>query len=268
MACSQLNYSLPGIQLSRAERLLQVPPGRVDEFGVAPDLVYLDLRAVAAHVGLLNHLVEGGVFIYAVDDVPEYLLLPLGPARVATEEELPKDRMILRHRFSSSMLRSSTKTSSHSPLLVEMSEWTERTSDPVCFSTMPSRTGRPASRTCWRMALMSLRPSKLLASCFSAGVNTPKLRTTTRSSTMRVRIRSGPRPTNSCWKAIISSLMAASVLLCLRFMDVSLHLLICAVQQRREPVLHRTSTSIEGTQSPALDPLATPRWFPEEAAEM
>jgi hypothetical protein len=41
-----------------------------------------------------------------------------------------------------------------------------------------------------------------------------------------LRILSGPRPTNSCWKAIISSLMAASVLFCLRFMDVSLHLLI------------------------------------------
>jgi hypothetical protein len=37
----------------------------------------------------------------------------------------------------------------------------------------------------------------------------------------------GPRPTNSCWKAIISSLMAASVLLCRRLpMDVSLHLLV------------------------------------------
>ncbi len=48
----------------------------------------------------------------------------------------------------------------------------------------------------------------------------------TRSSTIRVRIWSGPRPTNSCWKAIISSLMAASVLLCRRTTRC-LHLLVC-----------------------------------------
>src|SRR5215218_9107846 len=200
-------------------------PGGVDEFGVVADLVYLDLRAVASHVGLLEHLPEIRVLVYAVDDVPQYFLLPLGSTRVA-KENLPEDRVFLRHRYPSSTLRSSTKTSSHSPLLVEMSEWTETTSAPVCFWTMPSRIERPASRTCWRVALMSLRPSKLLASCFSAGVSTPKLRTTTRSSTTRVRIRSGPRPTNSCWKAIISSLMAASLLLCRRLMDVSLHLLV------------------------------------------
>src|SRR5918998_257867 len=191
-------------------------PGCVDELGVALDLVYLGLGAVALHIRLPEHLVEVGILVYAVDGVPGDLLLPLGPTRVATKKDLSKDRMFPCHLCSSSTLRSSTKTSSHSPLLVEMSEWTETTSAPVCFSTMPSRTSRPASRTCWRMALMSLRPSKLLASCFSAGVSTPKLRTITRSSTIRVRILSGPRPTNSCWKAIISSLMVASVLLCRR----------------------------------------------------
>src|SRR5215203_584836 len=97
-----------------------------------------------------------------------------------------------------------------------MSEWIETTLAPVCFWTISSRFGRPASRTCWRIALISLHPSWLFASCLSAGVNTPKLRTITRSSTILVLIRSGPRPTNSCWKAIISSLMAASALLCRR----------------------------------------------------
>src|SRR5215212_11571068 len=68
---------------------------------------------------------------------------------------------------------------------------------------------------------------------------------------MYVRILSGPRPTNSYWKAIISSLMAASVLLCLRVIRC-LHLPVLGVQQRQKPVLHRTSSPIEGTQSPAL----------------
>src|SRR5215212_9708115 len=201
-------------------------PTSLDEFWVAPDLIYLLLRAVAPHVRLLEHLVERDILIYAVDDVAEDLLLPFGPARVATKEELPQQGVLLGHLYSSSTLRSSTKTSSHSPLLVEISEWTETTSAPVCLLTIPSKTGRPASRTCWRMALMSLRPSKLVASCLSAGVKTPKLRTITRSSTIRVRILSGPRPTNSCWKAIISSLMAASILLCRRLIKLPLHLLI------------------------------------------
>src|SRR3712207_5338058 len=134
------------VQLPRAERLLQVFPCRVDELGVALDLVYLGLGAVALHIRLPEHLVEVGVLVYAVDDVPEDLLLPLGPTRVATKEELPEHRMFLGHLCSSSTLRSSTKTSSHSPLLVEMSEWTETTSAPVCFSTMLSKTERPASR--------------------------------------------------------------------------------------------------------------------------
>src|SRR5215212_10592910 len=56
--------------------------------------------------------------------------------------------------------------------------------------------------------------------------------------------------------------MAASDLLCRRFMSVSLHLLFLMVQQRQQPVLHHTSTPIEGTQSPALDPLAAPVRLP------
>jgi hypothetical protein len=34
------------------------------------------------------------------------------------------------------------------------------------------------------------------------------------------------------------------------------------VQQRRRPVPHRTSTHIEGTQSPACNPLAIPEYSP------
>ncbi len=90
--------------------------------GLPPDLVYLLLRAIALHVRLPEHLGEVGVLIYAVDDVAEDLLLPLGPTRVTIEEELPQQRVFLGHLYPSSMLRSSTKTSSHSPLLVEMSE--------------------------------------------------------------------------------------------------------------------------------------------------
>jgi hypothetical protein len=42
-----------GIQLSRTERLLQVLPTGMDEFGVAPDLIDLNFRAVALYVRLL-----------------------------------------------------------------------------------------------------------------------------------------------------------------------------------------------------------------------
>jgi len=56
--------------------------------------------------------------------------------------------------------------------------------------------------------------------------------------------------------------MAASLLLCLRLMSVSPHLLFLMVQQRRRPVPHRTSTHIEGTQSPACNPLAIPEYSP------
>src|SRR5215208_6876712 len=78
-----------GIQLSRTERLLQVLPTGMDQFGVAPDLIDLDLGAVTLYVRLLEYLVEFGVLIYAMDDVAEDLLLPPGPARVTPKEEPP-----------------------------------------------------------------------------------------------------------------------------------------------------------------------------------
>jgi len=59
------------------------------EFGVAPDLIDLDLGAVALYVRLLEYLVQFCVFIYAMDDVTEDLLLPPGPARVAPKQEPP-----------------------------------------------------------------------------------------------------------------------------------------------------------------------------------
>src|SRR3954467_7776025 len=90
-----------GVQLSRTKHALQVLPTGVDEFGVAPDLLYLLLRAVAPHVGLLEHLAEEGVLVYTVDDVAEDLLLPVGPARVAREKELAQQGMFLGHRLSS-----------------------------------------------------------------------------------------------------------------------------------------------------------------------
>jgi hypothetical protein len=61
----------------------------MDEFGVAPDLIDLDLGAVALYVRLLEYLVQFCVFIYAMDDVAEDLLLPPGPARVTPKQEPP-----------------------------------------------------------------------------------------------------------------------------------------------------------------------------------
>jgi hypothetical protein len=95
MICSRLTTLLatgsvpPGIQLPRAEHLLQMFPTGMDELGVAPDLIDLNLGAVALYVRLLEYLVEFCVLIYAVDDVAEDLLLPRGPARGTPKEELP-----------------------------------------------------------------------------------------------------------------------------------------------------------------------------------
>jgi hypothetical protein len=80
----------PGIQLPGAERLFQVLLGGVDELGVVVDLVYLVLGAIAPHVMLLKYLLEVRVLGYAVEDVAEDLLLPLGSTRVA-KEELPEE---------------------------------------------------------------------------------------------------------------------------------------------------------------------------------
>jgi hypothetical protein len=76
---------LDRIQLSRPECLPEMFPAGVNEFGGVDDLVYLGLRAVAAYVVLLNDIVQGRALVHTVDDVPEYLLLPLG-ADVAAEE--------------------------------------------------------------------------------------------------------------------------------------------------------------------------------------
>jgi hypothetical protein len=54
----------------------------MDEFGVAPNLIDLNLGAIALYVMLLEYLVEFCVLIYAVDDVAEDPLLPPGPAQV------------------------------------------------------------------------------------------------------------------------------------------------------------------------------------------
>jgi hypothetical protein len=125
-----------------------------------------------------------------------------------------------------------------------------------------SKSERPASRTCWRTALINLRSSKLADSCSSAGVSTPKLRTNTKPSTMRVLIPSGPRPTNSCWKAIISSLMV----LCRRFMSVSLHLLFLMVQ----PTTTAGATPLHPQRDAVTGPGSAGRTekVPEETAEM
>jgi hypothetical protein len=74
------------IELPRAEYVLQMLPAMVDELGVHDDLVDLALGAVATHVGLLEHLIKGGVRVYAVDDVAEDFLLALGAKTVARAE--------------------------------------------------------------------------------------------------------------------------------------------------------------------------------------
>jgi hypothetical protein len=65
--------------------------------------------------------------------------------------------------------------------------------------------------------------------------------------------------------------MAASSLLCRRFMSISAHLLVCGAQQptTKAGAAPHLYTLIEGTQSPALEI----RWplreeLPEEAAQM
>src|SRR5215217_730001 len=80
------------IQLAGPERRPEMFPARVYELGVVDDLVYLAWRAVAAHVIFAYDVKQTRVFIHAVDDVPEYLLLALGMAGVA-EEHLLEQRL-------------------------------------------------------------------------------------------------------------------------------------------------------------------------------
>jgi hypothetical protein len=54
----------------------------MDEFRVAPNLIDLNLGAVALYVRLLEYLVEFCVLIYAMDDVAEDPFLPPGPAQI------------------------------------------------------------------------------------------------------------------------------------------------------------------------------------------
>ena len=89
-----INNKLPvaassGIQLPRGEDVLQVLPAMVDQLGVHDDLVDLALRAVAAHVGLLEYVVKVGILTHAVDDVLEYSLLPLGAGTMLPAEHQP-----------------------------------------------------------------------------------------------------------------------------------------------------------------------------------
>jgi hypothetical protein len=69
-------------------------PGCVDELGVAEDVVDLALRAVAAHVVFLDHVVQVGVLVYTVDDVPEDFLFSLGTGEVPVGSSIrsQKDR--------------------------------------------------------------------------------------------------------------------------------------------------------------------------------
>jgi hypothetical protein len=79
---------------------------------------------------------------------------------------------------------------------------------------------------------------------------------------MRVLLRSGSRPTNSCRKAIISSLMV----LCRRFISVSLHLLFLMVQ----PTTTADATHLYPQRDAVTGPGSAGRTekVPEETAEM
>ncbi len=68
----------------------------MDKLGVSDDLVYYFLRAVAAHVGFPEHVVEVSLLVQAVDDVAEYLLLPLraGTVLPAEHQPLPKGPLV------------------------------------------------------------------------------------------------------------------------------------------------------------------------------
>ena len=60
----------PGVELPGSKHPLQVFPAGVNQFWVPDDLVYHLLRAVAPHVGLLQHVVEADLLlIEAVDYV-------------------------------------------------------------------------------------------------------------------------------------------------------------------------------------------------------
>jgi len=88
------------------EHVLQVLPAMVGKLGIDDDLVDLALGAVAAHVGLLEYVVKVGILIYAVDDVPEDLLLALS-ARVLlpAEHDSVPERWLFGHAYYLLLLR-------------------------------------------------------------------------------------------------------------------------------------------------------------------
>jgi hypothetical protein len=75
-------------------------PAGIDELGVHDDLVDLALGAVAAHVGLLKHVVEVSFPIEAVDDVMEDLLLAPGArAMLLAEHESFQEGSLFGHAY-------------------------------------------------------------------------------------------------------------------------------------------------------------------------
>src|SRR5215203_5339872 len=120
------------------------------------------------------------------------------------------------------------------------------TSDPVCFWTMPSRRERPASRTCWREHAEAAHHHQVLyySRAYPVGSSPHEL------------VLEGHH--------VVAD---GGLDLALSAFHERVTAPPLGVRQRRRPVPHRTSTPLEGTQSLALNPLASPGVVPEGAAE-
>src|SRR5829696_2138277 len=91
------------LELVRAERLSQLLPGGLDELGAGDDPLHLGLGGVAAHVLLLDYLLEGDVLAHPLDGVLEDLLLALRERRASSSAEKPlPEGSLLAHVLSSS----------------------------------------------------------------------------------------------------------------------------------------------------------------------
>src|SRR5215218_11276906 len=74
------------IEFLRAEILLHVLPGGLDQSGLGADLLHLYRRGVAPHVLLLDDLFQAGPIAEAVGDVLDH---PLLPRRMVLDAEQP-----------------------------------------------------------------------------------------------------------------------------------------------------------------------------------
>src|SRR5918998_5232828 len=132
-----------GVEFPRAEVLLQVLAGGLDEPGIRANLLYLQGRGVASHVLLLYHVAQVRPLAQAVDDVLDDPLLPR--RRLITAKQPVPERPLSLFRHSSPPCSWSEDASAHP-------QYNDRT-DPPAKRAPPGRREVPAPAAARHYAL-------------------------------------------------------------------------------------------------------------------